>query len=101
MDYCAEIYLNYKPIAIDTLFGQVEETGEQMDLLLGDAPVLNPTTLAEVSLNKLTPYAAEDADVTWQLSEVMRPLAKEADLNRVLDEIENPLLPVLADVEAH
>ena len=98
MDYCAEVYLNYVPIPITDLIAKDTPAG-QMDLLLDDAPANNPTTLAEVPLDRLAPYAAEDADVTWQLAGVMKPLVTEANLDRVLNDIENPLVPVLADVE--
>ena len=96
MDYCSEVYLHYSPIAYDTLVGRDTDSA-QMDLLLdGDA---GPATLADVPLKKLTRYAAEDADITWQLAKTFRPLVKKAGLTRVLDEIENPLVAVLADME--
>ena len=97
MDYCAEVYLHYKPISIDTLIGRDDSDGQQLDLLLdGDAA---PSSLADVPLPKICKYASEDADVTWQLAGVLRPMVEEANLGRVLNDIENPLVPVLADIE--
>ena len=44
-------------------------------------------------------YAAEDADVTWQLRSKLEPLLKEKGQERVFYEIEAPLIPVLVDME--
>jgi DNA polymerase-1 len=58
--------------------------------------------MADVSaaeLEKVAAYAAEDADVTWQLASHLRRQLAEKRLQRVFHEIESPLLPVLVDVE--
>ncbi len=96
MDYCAEVYLHYAPISFDSLVGK-DSGNPQMDLMLdGDA---GPTSLADIPLEQLTRYAAEDADITLQLAGTFRPLVGEAGLDRVLEEVENPLVAVLARVE--
>jgi DNA polymerase-1 len=57
-------------------------------------------TFDQVPLEQASEYAAEDADVTWQLHEVLWPrLAAEKKLRRVFEDIEMPLMPVLARME--
>ncbi|SEA19299.1 DNA polymerase I [Microbulbifer marinus] len=57
-------------------------------------------TFNQIELDKAGPYAAEDADITLRLHrELSGRLAKEPSLEKVLDEIEMPLLPVLARIE--
>ncbi|SHF35031.1 DNA polymerase I [Microbulbifer donghaiensis] len=57
-------------------------------------------TFNQIELDKAGPYAAEDADITLRLHrELSGRLAKEPSLEMVLDEIEMPLLPVLARIE--
>ncbi|WP_323846063.1 DNA polymerase I [Microbulbifer magnicolonia] len=59
-------------------------------------------TFNQIELDKAGPYAAEDADITLRLHrELSGRLAKEPSLEKVLDEIEMPLLPVLARMERH
>jgi DNA polymerase-1 len=55
--------------------------------------------IAAIPLEKLAEYAAEDADVTWQLASAIRPLLREAGQEAVLRDIEAPLLPVLVRME--
>ncbi|TXK62211.1 DNA polymerase I [Alkalisalibacterium limincola] len=58
-------------------------------------------SFAQVALEEATPYAAEDADVTLRLHRVFAPkLAADAGLQKVYREIEMPLVPVLARIEA-
>ncbi len=84
MDYLAEVYLGYTPIPISKLIG--EKGSDQMSMAL-------------VPQEEIAEYAAEDADVTWQLREKLEPLLKEKGQERVFYEIEAPLLPVLVDME--
>jgi len=95
MDYLSEVYLNYTPVPITALLGAKSKGGEP-DLFGGQL------TMADVSaaeLEKVAEYAAEDADVTWQLAARLRPQLAEKGLERVFHEIEAPLLPVLVEVE--
>lgn len=84
MDLLAETYLNYSPVSIETLIGKKGKT----QLTMRDAPV-----------SKVAEYAAEDADVTWQLKEKFAPGLKEYNAQEVFDKIEMPLMPVLAAME--
>ncbi len=89
MDFLSEVYLNYTPVPISALIGSKKDEGGQLSML--DVAAESPETIAE--------YAAEDADITWQLAAVLRPLLEEKGLHRVFFDIESPLLPVLAAVE--
>lgn len=89
MDFLSEAYLGYTPIPISQLIGL------EKDLFGQD-------TMADVAANdpqKMTDYAAEDADVTWQLAGKLRPQLAARSLERVFYEIEAPLLPVLSRME--
>ena len=83
MDVLAENYLNYTPVSIKTLIG-----GKSL-----------PKTMREVELSKIAEYAAEDADITLQLKEKLEPQLTDPDLIKLLNEVELPLLRVLATVE--
>ncbi|MCX6855812.1 MAG: DNA polymerase, partial [Verrucomicrobia bacterium] len=90
MDFLSETYLSYTPVPITALIGT-----EKNDLF-------SQTTMADVAdadPQKITDYASEDADVTWQLAEKLRPLLTEHGADRVFYEIECPLLPVLTSME--
>jgi DNA polymerase I len=84
MDYVSEVYLGYSPIPITRLIG--EEKSKQLNM-------------ADVPVAKVAEYAAEDADVTWQLREKLEPVLKEKAQERVFYEVEAPLIPVLTDME--
>lgn len=85
MDFMSEVYLGYTPVPISKL--------------IGDEKNSTLSNMANVPLEKMTEYAAEDADVTWQLRATVEPLLKERGQERVFYEIESPLIPVLADME--
>ncbi len=88
MDYLAESYLQYTPVPITALIGT-----EKDDLF-------SQSTMADVAAEdarKVADYAAEDADVTWQLAAKMRSELKEQQY--VFDTVECPLLPVLTKME--
>ncbi|SMC69028.1 DNA polymerase I [Pedobacter africanus] len=84
MDVLAENYLNYSPISITTLIGAKGKAQGNM---------------RDVPVEKVTDYAAEDADVTLQLAGVFEPLLKELNAEKLATEVENPLIYVLADIE--
>ena len=84
MDYLAQALLSYTPISITSLIG---EKGEDQ------------TTLKEAPLEKVVEYAAEDADITIQLAEILRPKIKEMNQETVFNDIECPLIPVLVEME--
>ena len=84
MDYLSEIYLKYQPISIESLIGKKGK---------------NQKTLREVSLETQTNYAAEDADVTFQLYEVFFPQLKKENLEELFHKVEMPLMKILAKME--
>ena len=84
MDYMAETLLGYQTIHIDQLIG--------------------PRGKGQRSMRDLQPqevyeYAAEDADVTLRLKNVLEQKLKEVDGERLFYDIEMPLVPVLAEME--
>ena len=83
MDYLAEVYLNYKPVPIETLIGKGKNQG----------------TLRSVSIEDQTKYAGEDADVTFQLYEIFSPQLKKENLEDLFYQVEMPLMKVLANME--
>lgn len=84
MDVLAINFLGYKPVPIEELIG---ERGPRQK------------TMRDVAVEKIAEYAVEDADVTWQLSEVFRPMIEKAGLSDLASGIEMPLIPVLARME--
>ena len=84
MDYMAEVYLNYQTIHIDELIGPRGKNQKSMR-------DLSPTHVYE--------YAAEDADITLRLKNVLEPKLKEAGVEHLFYEIEMPLVRVLAEME--
>jgi DNA polymerase-1 len=85
LDILSESYLNYTPISIENLLGKKSKEQKTMD---------------QLSCNEIYLYAAEDADITYQLKQVFEPMLKENNLNTLFYTIEMPLINVLADMEA-
>ena len=92
MDYLSESLLGYTPIPLKNLLGEGEEKGGQMSLI--------GTTMLDIDLNKLAEYAAEDADVTLQLADKLRPMLEGKGQHQVFYDIECPLIPVLVAMES-
>lgn len=84
MDYMAETLLNYQTIHIEELIGAKGKGQKSMR----DVP---PAEICE--------YAAEDADVTLKLKNVLEPKLKDAGAEELFWQIEMPLVPVLAEME--
>ena len=84
MDVLAETYLNYTPVSIEELIGKKGK---------------NQKSMAEVPVEQQTEYAVEDADVTLQLKEHFQKEMGEANTQKLFDDIEIPLVQVLADME--
>ena len=85
MDYLAEVELGYKTIPITDLLGK---SGK------------NQKTMADIPPEQVCNYACEDADITLRLADVFEEkLGKDSPERRILDTIEMPLVPVLADME--
>ena len=85
--------LGLKDLANDLLNVQMTHIEE----LIGSGK--NQRSMAEVSSEKAADYAAADAGGTFRLRETMLPLLAERQSTRLMEEIEMPLLPVLADME--
>ncbi|MBQ8307991.1 MAG: DNA polymerase I, partial [Alistipes sp.] len=83
MNALAEKYLNYRPIEIETLIGR---GAKQL-------------TMDQVAVGRVAEYAAEDADVTLRLKQALYPLVCEMGLQNLYEELEEPLIDVLADME--
>jgi DNA polymerase-1 len=84
MDYMAETLLRYRPKPITDLIGP-KGKGQK--------------TMREVAVEDVAEYAAEDADITWQLHEMLAPQLKEKEQEKLFTEVEMPLVRVLADME--
>ena len=84
MDYMAEVYLHYQTIHIDELIGPKGKNQRSMR-------DLSPTLVYE--------YACEDADITLQLKNKLEPELKKYGCEKLFNDIEMPLMPVLAEME--
>ncbi len=84
MDILAENYLGYSPVSITSLIG---------------AKGKNQGNMRDVELEKIKEYAAEDADITLQLKQAFEPMLAPVNGDKLLQEMEHPLIYVLADME--
>jgi len=84
MDILSETYLKYSPKSIEDLIGKKGK---------------NQKSMREVDLEDIKEYAAEDADVTFQLKELFAVELQKTETQKLFDEIEIPLVPVLAAME--
>lgn len=85
MNVLAETYLAYSPVSIETLIGKKGK---------------GQISMREVPLDDIKEYAAEDADITLQLKNKFEPMLQDAHITKLFEEIEIPLVPVLAAMEA-
>ncbi len=101
MDYLAEILLNYTPVKLAHIAQPAATPPPSGDLFdfAEQSKASKDLDIASIPLEKLAEYAAEDADVTFQLAAKIRPLLEEAGQGKILHEIECPLLPVLIRME--
>ena len=84
MDVLSETYLKYSPKSIEDLIGKKGK---------------NQKSMRDVALEEIKEYAAEDADVTFQLKQNFSLILDKAETKKLFDEIEIPLIPVLATME--
>lgn len=85
MDYLAETLLKYKTVSITELIGKKGK---------------NQKSMRDVPVEQVVDYACEDADITWQLYEALAPkLAEETRIQELYQQIEGPLVRVLAEIE--
>ena len=83
MDYLAEAYLRYRTIPITDLIG----SGKQQK------------SMADLSPEEIRVYACEDADITLRLHHLFLPQLKEQNLLSLFEDLEMPLVAVLAEME--
>jgi len=84
MDLLSAQYLGYEPIHIDALIGKKGK---------------NQGNMRDVAVELAAEYAAEDADITFQLKQILHPQLKEKEVEKVFYEAENPLVKVLTNME--
>ena len=84
MDYMAETLLGYQTIHIEELIG---------------AKGKNQKSMRDLQPSQIYEYAAEDADITLKLKNILEPKLKEAGVEQLFWEIEMPLVPILAEME--
>jgi DNA polymerase-1 len=84
MDILSETYLKYSPQSIETLIGKKGK---------------NQKSMRDVALEEIKEYAAEDADVTFQLKELFAVELEKTQTSKLFEDIEIPLVPVLAAME--
>jgi len=84
MDILAETYLGYTPVSIESLIGK---KGKKQG------------SMRDVAPEKVTEYAGEDADITYQLHEKFTPVLAENKLDKLYDKVEGPVVKVLAEME--
>ena len=85
LDVMSEAYLGYTPVPIGDLIGK---RGRK------------EVTMADVELKELSEYAAEDADITWQLKPIVEKMVGEVKGGELMAKVELPLIHVLADMES-
>jgi DNA polymerase-1 len=84
MDVLSAKYLGYEPVHIEELIGKKGK---------------NQGNMRNVELEKIKEYAGEDADITLQLKHLFEPKMKSSEVEKVFEEVENPLVKVLVDME--
>ncbi|WP_445455812.1 DNA polymerase I [Flavobacterium sp. HNIBRBA15423] len=85
MDVLSETYLKYAPKSIETLIGKKGK---------------NQKSMRDVAVEEVKEYAVEDADVTYQLKEHFQPILEKVGTKKLFDNIEIPLVEVLATMES-
>ncbi len=86
MNYLSETYLRYSPVSIESLIG---------------AKGKGQGNMRDVPIEQVKEYAAEDADVTWQLKEILEKELTKEGVESFFREVEMPLLLVLLEMEGH
>ena len=84
LDYLSEAYLGYKMVPITDIIGK---------------PGVKQLNMRDIAPEKVSDYAAEDADITYQVRNIFEEQMKERKLTKLYDEIEMPLIRVLSEME--
>src|SRR5690606_1483487 len=80
MDMLSIKYLNYEPVSIETLIGKKGK---------------NQLNMRDVPLPQIIEYAIEDADITFQLKQVLDPLLDKEAVRELFEKVDNPLVRIL------
>ena len=84
LDYLSDVYLNYKKVATEELIGKRGK---------------NQLSMRDVELEQIKEYACEDADITFQLKEILDQELIKSNLKELFATVEMPLLKVLVQME--
>ncbi len=84
LDYLAETFLKYQMVPIETLIGKRGK---------------NQLSMRDIEVAKVSDYAAEDADITFQLRDIFQPMLEEINTGELYRNLEAPLIRVLTDIE--
>ncbi len=84
LNFLAEKYLKYRTVSIETLIGRKGK---------------NQRSMKDVAIEDIAQYASEDADITYQLKFILEKELEKHNLKKLFDEIEMPLVYVLAEIE--
>lgn len=84
LDFLSQNYLNYQMVPIEKLIGKRGK---------------NQLSMRDVPVEKASAYAVEDADITFQLADILRKEVEENKLDKLYKELEEPLIVTLADME--
>lgn len=84
LDYMSDIYLGYKMVPIEDLIGKKGTYQKNM---------------RDIDLNIIKEYAGEDADITWQLYQILNVEIEKKGLKDLAFQVEMPLIRVLAEME--
>jgi len=84
MDYLSELYLNYQPVSITSIIGKKGK---------------NQLSMADIEPEKISDYACEDADITFQLKEIFEKEIEKPHLKDLFFNIEMPLVQILKEME--
>jgi DNA polymerase-1 len=110
MDFVAESLLGYSPVKLadlpekapepsDDLFAAFENSTTQPEEKPKKKGKKKDIDMTRIDPEALAEYAAEDADITLQLAEVLRPILEKENQSATYQQIEAPLLPVLTAME--
>lgn len=84
MDYLSELYLNYRPVSIESLIGKKGK---------------NQGNMGDLKPEEVSDYACEDADITLQLKHILSPEIEKEHLKSLFYDMEMPLVNVLVEME--
>ncbi len=85
MEVLSETYLKYTPKSTEALLGKKGK---------------NQKSIRNIAVEDVKEFSVEDADVTFQLKEHFAPILAQTETTKLFDDIEIPLVPVLADMES-